>query len=84
MENQSWQPGDRVIVSLPYGAEGRSVHFATVTRVQDPGPHQANPHRTVRVAFDDPLIYGGMGVAWVSPQVCRVEGSEPAEPERVA
>ena len=77
-----WNKGDRVTVSLPYGTDGKTTHAGTVSRVQEPGPHIASPHRTVKVVFDDPLLFGGVGVAWVSPAVIVPEGHAPAEPER--
>jgi hypothetical protein len=56
----TWKTGDRVQVSLPYGTEGEmSHHKATVEQV-------ASDTRRVKVVFDDPLIYGGKGWAWVN------------------
>lgn len=78
----TWLVRDRVQVSLPYGTDGKSVHLATIDRIRVTGPAIANPQRTIHVAFDDPLIFGGVGMAWVSPDVLTKPGEEPAEPER--
>lgn len=75
-----WYPNDRVQVSLPYGQDGVTVHLATVVRIQDPGPRR--PWRTVKVKFDDPLVFGGLGVAWVDPLVLTHPGDDPAPPDR--
>ena len=75
-----WVEGDRCQVSLPYGPDGLTVHAGHVGRVQEPGP--SKPECTVKVIFDDPLVYGGMGAGWFSPRVLTAEGAEPALPER--
>lgn len=76
----TWSPGDRVIVSLPYGTDGVTLLPGHVSQVREIGPYK--PHRTVKVVFDDPLVYGGFGTAWVSPTALAYEGEPPAEPER--
>jgi hypothetical protein len=80
MEVTMWFPDDKVQVSLPYGEDGKTVHTGTVTRVQEPGPEL--PWRCVQVKFDDPAIYGGMGIAWVDPLTLSALGETPAEPDR--
>lgn len=82
MTTTEWHEGDRVQVSFPYGDDGVSAHLGTIDRIQIPGPHHVNPHRTHKVRFDDPLIMGGMGIGWFIPEVLTREGDEPAEPER--
>lgn len=58
----TWKAGDRVQVSLPYGTEGgTTTHNGTIEQVE-----QATG--SVKVRFDDPLIYGGKGWAWVESQ----------------
>lgn len=81
-EDAVWFPDDKVQVSLPYGSDGKTVHLATVDRVQSPGPDADHHYRTHRVRFDDPYIYGGMGVAWVDPLTLTAPGEEAAEPDR--
>jgi hypothetical protein len=79
-----WQSGDRVLVSLPNGLPGsglKAVHAATVERTRPIGPSQANPQRTVKVRFDDEHIFGGLGTAWVNPNVVVREDEEPADAE---
>lgn len=78
--SNTWSIGDRVQVSLPLGANDQSVHLATVSRIQEPGP--LAPDCTVKVLFDDPLIYGGTGTAWVDPAALALEGAEPAKIKR--
>ena len=77
-----WKVGDFVKVSLPHGTDGKTVHFATVEAVRDVGPSPANPQRNIKVSFDDSFLYGGYGMAWVSPEVITNPGEEPAQPER--
>ena len=74
----TWQLGDRVQVSLPYGTDGKTVHPATITSMIQVHSETS----TVRVTFDDPMIYGGLGAAWVRPEVITRLGEEPAEPDR--
>jgi hypothetical protein len=69
----TWERGERVQVSLPFGEDGMSVHLATVARVQDD---------RVMVIFDEPLMYGGLGYAWVSSKVLALPGQSPKPPER--
>ena len=78
--SRTWEPGQHVVVSLPYGTAGVTLHPGRISRIQEPGPYRE--HRTIKVIFDDPLVYGGMGAAWVSPAVLSVEGEEPPPPER--
>jgi hypothetical protein len=75
-----WDVGDQVQVSLPYGPDGVTVLLAEILRFQVPGPQQLE--RTVKVKFDDPLVYGGLGVAWVNPKVLTRPGQSPAMPDR--
>ena len=65
---KTWQNGDRVEVNFPSGADEVQKLTGVVLRIQDPGPFPAYPERTIRVKFDDPLVFGGLGVAWVSPE----------------
>jgi len=78
--SNTWSIGDRVQVSLPFGANDQTVHLATISRILEPGPH--DPAATVKVLFDDPLIYGGTGTAWVEPWVLAREGAEPVKIQR--
>lgn len=75
-----WEVGEHVQVSLPFDTDGKTVHAAKIIRIQDPGPKW--PERTVKVAFDDHLIYGGLGVAWVSPTALSHDGDTPGRPDR--
>lgn len=77
-----WLIGKRVQVSLPYGEDGLTVLEGTIARIQDPGPNR--PERTVKVLFDDPLVFGGTGTAWVRPEVLSEPGAAPAPPDREA
>jgi hypothetical protein len=36
----------------------------------------------VKVIFDEPLMYGGLGYAWVSSKVLALPGQSPKPPER--
>lgn len=76
----TWRIDERVQVSLPYGADDQTVHLATVARIQEPGPRL--PDHTVKVIFDDPLVYGGTGAAWVTPESLSLVGHEPARLNR--
>ena len=79
MSTRTWSAGDRVQVSLPYGSQGdRTVHQAEIERVGEAGKWNY-----VKVRFDDPLIYGGLGWAWVSPGCLAGPGEDPAPPERL-
>lgn len=80
MRTTKWQIDEVVNVSLPYGEGDRTVHKARIVRIQEPGPEA--PHRTIKVLFDDPLLYGGRGYAWVSPDVISLPGTEPKQPDR--
>jgi len=77
---EHWQVGDRVQVSLPYGDDGLTVLLGEVVRIQDPGP--LKDKSTVKVRFDDPLVYGGLGVAWMNPMTLSRLGDPPGLPER--
>lgn len=77
----TWQLGDRVQVSLPYGTDGKTVHQASITSIVRTSPADEAQH-TIRVTFDDPMIYGGLGAAWVRPEVITRPGETPAEPDR--
>ena len=80
MTERNWEPGDRVQVSVPYGLEGVSVFSGHVARIQDPGPHF--PSQTLKVVFDDPLVFGGTGMGWFDPKHVVAEGETPAKVER--
>ena len=77
-----WKVGDFVKVSLPHGEDGKTVHYATIEAVKDVGPSPAHPQRAIKVSFDDSFLYGGLGIAWVSPDVIVAADEEPAPPER--
>ena len=82
MMSTKWNVGDFVKVSLPYGPDQKAVHFATVEAVRDVGPSPANPQRNIKVKFDDSFLYGGVGEAWVNPDVIVAANEEPAPSER--
>ena len=65
-----WQLGDRVVVNLPTPKGDKGLP-GEIDKIQDPGPHQ--PTRTHRVRFDDPMVFGGMGVAWFDPKLLSKE-----------
>ena len=67
-------------VSVPYGQDGVSVFPGHIARIQEPGPHKT--YRTLKVVFDDPLVFGGTGTGWFSPKAVVAEGEQPAPPER--
>jgi len=58
-----------VTVAVPYGQDGEHRRFT--------GMAEAKMHDTdrdvdlYRIRFDDPLIYGGTGVAWVTEDQIR-------------
>jgi hypothetical protein len=64
MTTQEWIPGDRCKVILQ-GAEPIIVGFGHIASVLDFGP--IKPQSTIRVIFDDPLVMGGTGTGWFSP-----------------
>jgi hypothetical protein len=82
MMSTEWKVGDFVKVSLPHGTDNKSVHYATIEAVRDVGPSPANPQRNIKVSFDDSFLYGGLGVAWVSPDVIVNPDEEAAPSER--
>lgn len=49
---------DHVTVAVPYGQDGEVRLFT--------GFVEAHVDNLYRIRFDDPLIYGGTGVAWVT------------------
>ena len=54
---------DQVTVAVPYGQDGDSKLFtATIT---------ARVDNLYRVSFDEDLIYGGTGEAWVTEDMLR-------------
>lgn len=61
------QVGDRVVVT--WTAEHPLP--GVVEKVAEVGPYLAD--NTIKVRFDDPLVYGGQGVAWVNPSELRAE-----------
>ena len=54
---------DHVTVAVPYGPDGETRQFT--------GFIEAHVDNLFRIRFDDPLIYGGTGVAWVTEDMIR-------------
>lgn len=54
---------DHVTVAVPYGQNGEIQKFT--------GFIEAEVDNLFRIRFDDPLIYGGTGVAWVTEDMFR-------------
>jgi hypothetical protein len=53
-----------VTVAVPYGPDGDVRLFTGMVEAR---MHDADRDRLMyRIRFDDPLIYGGTGVAWVT------------------
>ena len=67
--SDTWQAGTRVLVDLGTGP----ILPGEVTKTADVGPFEAHPQRNVQVRFDDPLVMGGTGVGWVTPEQLTVE-----------
>jgi len=60
------QPGDRVTVTV-----ADKVLPGFIAQLQDPGP--IKPWLTVKIQFDDPLVMGGTGSQWFSPDAVDLE-----------
>lgn len=54
---------EHVTVAVPYGQNGETRMFT--------GHIEAHVDDLFRIRFDDPLIYGGTGVAWVTEDMIR-------------
>ena len=68
-ESEPLQAGQRVIVDMLTGP----TLPGEIVKVADEGPYEQHPQRNIQVRFDDPLVMGGTGIGWVTPEQLTVE-----------
>lgn len=68
MTQHKWVEGDRVQVQVASQMQRLHGH---IVQIQDPGPYKT--YCTIKVQFDDPLVMGGTGTEWFSPDAVEPE-----------